>query len=88
MLQMAEQNARVDVVLMDPPRSGSTEDFIRAVRSVQARRVVYVSCGPDTLARDLEVFKRNGYQPEAVYPYDLFPATRHTEVICCLSRTR
>jgi 23S rRNA (uracil1939-C5)-methyltransferase len=88
MLQMAEQNAHVDVVFMDPPRSGSTEDFIRAVRSVQARRVIYVSCGPDTLARDLEVFKSNGYQPETAWPYDLFPATRHTEVICCLSRTR
>jgi 23S rRNA (uracil1939-C5)-methyltransferase len=88
MLQMAEQDARVDVVFMDPPRSGSTEDFIRAVRAVQARRVVYVSCGPDTLARDLEVFRHYGYQVDGAYPYDLFPATRHTEVVCCLNRIK
>ena len=58
MTQMAEAGDGVDVVLMDPPRSGSTEEFIRAVASVKAKRVVYVSCGPDTLARDLEVFKK------------------------------
>jgi 23S rRNA (uracil1939-C5)-methyltransferase len=86
MLQMAEQNARVDVVFMDPPRSGSTEDFIRAVKAVRARRVVYVSCGPDTLARDLAIFQQQGYHPEAVYPYDMFPATSHCENVVSLRR--
>jgi 23S rRNA (uracil1939-C5)-methyltransferase len=86
MLQMAEQNARVDVVFMDPPRSGSTEEFIRAVKAVRAGRVVYVSCGPDTLARDLAFFKQQGYQAEAAYPYDMFPATSHVENVVLLSR--
>ena len=58
MCQMAEAGDTVDVVFMDPPRMGSTEEFIRAVAAVKAKKVVYVSCGPDTLARDLEVFGR------------------------------
>lgn len=87
MLQMAEQGACADVVLMDPPRSGSTPEFIRAVRAVNARRVIYVSCGPDTLARDLEVFAGHGYQAEGAWPYDMFPETGHVETIVALHRT-
>lgn len=81
MTQMAEAGDGVDVVLMDPPRSGSTEEFIRAVAAVKAKRVVYVSCGPDTLARDLEVFKKYGYQAKSAWPVDLFPQTYHCEMV-------
>ena len=81
MMQMAAKGQQVDVVLMDPPRTGSTEEFIQAVRAVKAKRVVYVSCGPDTLARDLKEFQRMGYQAEGAWGYDLFPFTRHVEVI-------
>ena len=56
----------VDVVLMDPPRSGSTEEFIRAVAAVKAKRVVYISCGPETLARDLEIFAKCGYRAQGL----------------------
>ena len=86
MTQMAEAGDGVDVVLMDPPRSGSTEEFIRAVASVKAKRVVYVSCGPDTLARDLEVFKKYGYQAKSAWPVDLFPQTYHVETVVLLGR--
>ena len=86
MTQMAEAGDGVDVVLMDPPRSGSTEEFIRAVASVKAKRVVYVSCGPDTLARDLEVFKKYGYQAKSAWPVDLFPQTYHVETVVLLSK--
>lgn len=86
MMQMAETGATADVVLMDPPRSGSTEAFIRAVAAVKARRVVYVSCGPDTLARDLEVFKKAGYRAEGAWGVDLFPWTSHVETVCLLTR--
>lgn len=86
MMQMAESGDSVDVVLMDPPRSGSTEEFIGAVAAVKAKRVIYVSCGPDTLARDLEVFKKVGYQAEGAWPFDLFPQTAHTEVCVNLER--
>lgn len=86
MTQMAEAGDGVDVVLMDPPRSGSTEEFIRAVAAVKAKRVVYVSCGPDTLARDLEVFKKFGYQAKSAWPVDLFPETYHVETVVLLSK--
>lgn len=86
MMQMAASGDTVDVVLMDPPRAGSTEAFIKAVAAVKAKTVIYVSCGPDTLARDLGVFKKMGYQADGAWPVDMFPATGHCEVICCLSR--
>ena len=86
MMQMAASGDTVDVVLMDPPRAGSTEAFIKAVAAVKAKTVIYVSCGPDTLARDLGVFKKMGYQAEGAWPVDMFPATGHCEVICCLER--
>ncbi len=88
MMQMAEAGDCVDVVLMDPPRSGSTEEFIRAVAAVKARKVIYVSCGPDTLARDLGVFKKAGYQSEGAWPVDMFPETGHIETIASLIRIK
>ena len=86
MMQMAASGDTVDLVLMDPPRAGSTEAFIKAVAAVKAKNVIYVSCGPDTLARDLGVFKKMGYQAEGAWPVDMFPETGHCEVICCLER--
>ena len=67
LVQMAQSGDTVDVVFMDPPRTGSTEEFMRAVAAVQARRVVYISCGPDTLARDLKVFEKLGYRAEGAW---------------------
>ncbi len=86
MKQMAAEGAGVDVVLMDPPRTGSTEEFIRAVKAVKAKRVVYVSCSPETLARDLEMFRKTGYEVKGAWGYDLFPETRHCE--CCVKLCR
>lgn len=82
----AAEGGTFDVVLMDPPRSGSTPAFIHAVSAVQAKRVVYISCGPDTLARDLKEFRKLGYRAEGAWPYDLFPATGHVEIVCLLSK--
>ncbi|MDT3844324.1 MAG: 23S rRNA (uracil(1939)-C(5))-methyltransferase RlmD [Bacillota bacterium] len=86
--EMAEQKEKVDVVLMDPPRSGSTEEFIRSVAEIGPSRVIYVSCGPDTLARDLKLFQRLGYKAEKARPYDMFPMTQHVETVCLLSNTQ
>ena len=86
MTGMAEQGEHADVVFMDPPRSGSTEEFIQAAAELGPERVVYVSCNPETLARDLKVFQRYGYRAGEAWPYDLFPHTEHTEVICFLSK--
>ena len=86
MMQMAASGDSVDVVLMDPPRAGSTEAFIKAVAAVKAKTVIYVSCGPDTLARDLGVFKKMGYRAEGAWPVDMFPATGHVETVVLLSK--
>lgn len=88
MMQMAASGDSVDVVLMDPPRAGSTEAFIKAVAAVKAKTVIYVSCGPDTLARDLGVFKKMGYRAEGAWPVDMFPATGHCEVVVKLNHVK
>ena len=69
-----------DVVLMDPPRAGSTKEFIDSVIALAPERVVYVSCNPQTLARDLKWFRR-GYKVEKMRPYDMFPLTDHVETV-------
>ena len=86
MVQMASQGAKVDVVFMDPPRSGSTEEFVNAVATLAPKRVVYVSCRPDTLARDLVWFKKKGYQAEEAWAVDMFPMTAHTEAVVALKK--
>ena len=86
MVQMASQNAHADVVFMDPPRSGSTEEFMDAVAILNPDRVVYVSCNPETLARDLAYFKKKGYRAEKAWAVDQFPATSHVETVVLLSK--
>lgn len=81
MLNMAENDEKADVVFMDPPRSGSTEEFIGAVAKMEPKKVVYVSCDPETLARDLEYFKKKGYRAKMGWGVDMFPQTGHVECI-------
>ncbi len=88
MTGMAQEGATADVVFMDPPRSGSTEEFMRSVAAVKPKKVVYISCAPETLARDLEVFRRLGFEACGAWGVDLFPATRHVETICTLTRIK
>lgn len=85
---MAEQGEHADVVFMDPPRSGSTEEFIRTVAKLEPERVVYISCNPETLARDLKIFQRWGYRAKTAWPFDLFPQTGHVETVCLLSNRK
>ena len=86
MVSLAEQKEMVDVVIMDPPRSGSDEAFLSSVVKLAPKRVVYVSCGPDTLARDLKYLTKKGYKVTEATPYDMFPMTNHTEVVVALVR--
>ena len=86
MSQMASRKEKADVVFMDPPRSGSTEKFMASAVRLGPSRIVYVSCGPDTLARDLKYLTSKGYKVEKIQPVDMFPFTDHTEVVVCLSR--
>lgn len=86
MVAMAEKGQRTDVVFMDPPRSGSTEKFMSSVAKLGPKKVVYVSCGPDTLARDLKYFTKQGYEVKKIQPVEMFPFTEHVETVCLLTR--
>jgi len=86
LLEMEAQGAHVDVVLMDPPRSGSSEKFLSAVVHMAPGRVVYVSCSPETLVRDLRYMTANGYRAERAVAVDMFPFTGHVETIVGLQR--
>lgn len=86
MVQMASEGAHADVVFLDPPRSGSTEEFIRAVKILAPERVVYVSCNPETLARDLKVFEKCGFKAVEAWGVDMFPMSGHCEVCVKLCR--
>ena len=87
MLQLAEAKESVDVVFMDPPRSGSSEAFLDAVIALKPSRVVYISCNPETMARDLQYLlqKEKKYKVEELTPVDMFPFTECVEV-CGLIR--
>lgn len=82
----AASNEKYDVVIMDPPRSGSTVKFLKSVVKLAPKTVVYVSCNPETLARDLMFLVRNGYKVKKMQPVDMFPHTNHVECVCALSR--
>ena len=87
LVQMAEQNAKVDVVVMDPPRAGSDEAFLSSVVRMKPKRVVYVSCNPETLVRDLRYLTRNGYRVKRAHAVDMFAQTsEHTELVTMLER--
>ena len=75
-----------DIVILDPPRAGTTTELIEHIASLAPRKVVYISCNPATLARDMVVFKKYGYVGEEVTPFDLFPMTGHVESVVCLTR--
>lgn len=86
LLAAARENEKIDVVLMDPPRAGSTVDFMKSVCALSPGKVVYISCNPETLARDLVFFTKNGYKIKKIQPVDMFPHTSHIETVVLLSR--
>ena len=81
---MAKAGEHADVIILDPPRAGSDERFLSAVTAVGLERVVYVSCNPETLARDLGYLTRHGYRVTRIQPVDMFPHTEHLETVCLL----
>lgn len=86
--EMAAQKEKADVVLMDPPRSGSSEAFLSSVVAIAPRRVVYISCNPETLVRDLAYLTSKGYRAQKGTPVDMFPFTElhHVEVCVLLEK--
>ena len=88
MQKMAAQRETMDVVLMDPPRAGSDETFLSSLVTLAPEKVVYISCNPVTLARDLKYLGKHGYRAKRAVPVDMFPwtAEEHVETVVLLSR--
>jgi 23S rRNA (uracil1939-C5)-methyltransferase len=86
MPQLYQEGVRPHAVVLDPPRKGCEEALLHAVVSMQPEKVVYVSCNPATLARDLKYLDGRGYKAVEVQPVDMFPHTAHVEIVCLMSR--
>ena len=87
-LALEQQGIRADVVVVDPPRKGLNADTIEALARFSPRRIVYVSCDPATLARDVALLKDRGYAVKNALAADLFPRCSHVETVVCLSRQK
>lgn len=86
--QLYDEGIRADVVVVDPPRKGCEEVLLRTLVDMQPQRIVYVSCNPSTLARDLKFLCENGFEVKEVQPVDMFPWTGHVETVVLLSRVK
>jgi 23S rRNA (uracil1939-C5)-methyltransferase len=82
---LATEGRAFDIALLDPPRTGASE-LMEPLLALAPGRIVYVSCDPATLARDIEALARGGYRPERAQPLDLMPQTAHVEVVVTLVR--
>ena len=86
--QLIASNIKIDAMIVDPPRKGCSRDTLDAIFKIAPERLVYVSCDPATLARDVKIITENGYQLEKVQPCDMFPQTVHVETVVLLSREK
>ena len=84
--QMHGKKAHADVIVVDPPRKGCDEALLETIVKMEPEKVVYVSCDPATLARDVKYLRGNGYEVRNVRPVDMFPHTVHVETVCLLSK--
>ena len=86
--RLRKEGLSPNVVILDPPRKGCGEELVKTIRQMEPQRVVYVSCDPATLARDLKYFSENGYVTCEVTPCDMFSRTAHVESVALLKRTK
>ena len=88
MLGMAQDGEKADIVFMDPPRAGSDECFLSSLVTLAPKKVVYISCNPETQQRDLRFLTKRGYKVEKIQPVDMFPHTNHVETVVLLSQLK
>ena len=86
MVNLAEERLKADVVIMDPPRAGSDLKFLKSVVKLSPKKVVYISCNPETMARDLMFLSKNKYKIRKIQPVDMFPHTEHIECVVLLTK--
>ncbi|QGT99549.1 RNA methyltransferase, TrmA family [Candidatus Syntrophocurvum alkaliphilum] len=79
-------NEKYDTVIVDPPRAGCDKEMLNTLCELQPNKIIYVSCNPSTLARDLAVINNNGYNPKIIQPIDMFPQTHHVECVVLIER--
>ena len=84
--QLSQEGLKPDVIILDPPRKGCGQELVNIVGEMSPKRVVYVSCDPATLARDLKYFSEIGYVTKEITPCDMFSRTSHVECVCLLTR--
>ena len=86
MEKFAGEGGKIDILFLDPPRSGSTEQFIQSMAIAAPKKIVYVSCNPETLARDLKLITKMGYRLERAVPVDMFPHCKDVETVVLLTK--
>lgn len=86
MTELASQNEKIDAVIMDPARAGADIPFLSSLVKLSPKKIVYVSCNPETLARDLRYLVKHGYKVKKIQPVDMFPHTEHVETVVLMSR--
>lgn len=86
--KVRKKEGKIDVIIVDPPRKGLSQQVVSSCIEAQPRKIVYVSCDPATLARDIKLFAQGGYACEGVQPVDMFPQTMHVETVALLSKLK
>ena len=86
--KLAAEGLTADAVVLDPPRAGCDRAVLEALVKISPEKIVYVSCDPATLSRDLHWLTDNGYKADTIQPVDMFPQTVHVETVCLLSRSK
>lgn len=84
--KMYKEGKTANIIFVDPPRKGCDEKLLETIKDMEAEKVIYISCNPATLARDLKYLTDNGYEIKKIQPVDMFPQTSHVETVCLLER--
>lgn len=79
MVELADKGEKIDAVIMNPPRAGSDEMFLASMCRLNPEKIIYISCNPKTLVRDLKYLVEKGYKVSKIQPVDMFPQTKHVE---------
>jgi len=87
MVELAKEKEHFDVVFLDPPRAGASKDFLNSLLKLSPEKIVYISCNPETLARDLKTLTKK-YTVKKIQGVDMFPFTRHIESVVLLTKEK